>query len=302
MTTHGPLGRYGQAPALPAVEGWLDVPGDRPAGLEGRVVLVDFWTYSCVNCVRTLPHLRALDERYRTRGLTVLGVHTPEFAFERERRNVERAVRRHGLRYPVALDNAYATWNAWGVGWWPSTYLVDRAGEVRYFHVGEGAEAETEAAIRALLDEPPSPSPSPPEARPVSRPDRTPEVRLGARRARDYVQRLAVDRSARYRLPRSQLHRVSLGGEWRVEAERIVAGRDAVLRLSYAAAEVFVVLAEPAAGRGTATVAVDGAPPRTLTVSRDDLYPLVAAGGGEAGRTLELRLSPGTAAYTFSFG
>ena len=117
------------------------------------MVLIDFWTYTCINCIRTLPYLRAWDARYRERGLTIVGVHTPEFAFEREADNVERAIAQNRLRYPVAQDNEFATWSAWGNQYWPAKYLIDARGRVRYAHFGEGDYEETDAAIRALLAE-----------------------------------------------------------------------------------------------------------------------------------------------------
>ena len=116
-------------------------------------MLVDFWTYTCINCIRTLPYVRAWDERYRRRGLTVVGVHTPEFPFERDAGNVQRAIAQNGLRYPVAQDNDYATWNAWGNQYWPAKYLIDARGRVRYAHFGEGDYDADRAAIRALLAE-----------------------------------------------------------------------------------------------------------------------------------------------------
>ena len=129
------------------------------ASLRGRVVLIDFWTYSCVNCLRTLPYLRRWDDAYRADGLTIVGVHTPEFAFERDAGNVRDAVASLGLRYPVALDSDYGTWNAWGNRYWPAKYLIDREGHVRFAHFGEGDYGETEAAIRELLAEPGLPAP-----------------------------------------------------------------------------------------------------------------------------------------------
>jgi len=121
--------------------------------LRGRVVLIDFWTYTCINCLRTLSHLRAWDDRYRAAGLTIVGVHTPEFAFERRESNVRDAIAANGLRYPVALDNDYGTWNAWRNRYWPAKYLIDARGHVRYWHFGEGEYDTTERAIRTLLAE-----------------------------------------------------------------------------------------------------------------------------------------------------
>ena len=119
--------------------------------LRGKVVLIDFWTYTCINCLRTLPYVRAWDERYRDRGLVVVGVHTPEFGFEKDTANVRDAIARNHLRYPVAQDNDYGTWDAWGNQYWPAKYLVDRSGQVRYTHFGEGDYGATESAIRSLL-------------------------------------------------------------------------------------------------------------------------------------------------------
>ena len=146
----------GEAPEIVGTQRWFNTRGNRPlslASLRGRVVLIDFWTYSCINCIRTLPHLKAWDARYRERGLTVIGVHAPEFPFERDAGNVARAVRSNGLRYPVAQDNEFATWNAYDNQFWPAKYLIDARGRVRYTHFGEGDYEETEAAIRALLAE-----------------------------------------------------------------------------------------------------------------------------------------------------
>ena len=125
-------------------------------GLRGKVVLVDFWTYSCVNCIRTLPYLESWDARYRARGLVIVGVHTPEFAFEHVVSNVRGAVRELGIHYPVAIDDDYGTWQAYGNQYWPAHYLIDRTGHVREVHFGEGRYAETERAIQELLGEPAS--------------------------------------------------------------------------------------------------------------------------------------------------
>jgi thiol-disulfide isomerase/thioredoxin len=145
----------GPAPELFGVNFWLNTPGGDPltvAGPLGRVVLLEFWTFACGNCQRTLPFLRNMHSRYQP-DLLVIGVHTPEFPFERRARNVERAVRARGLSFPIGLDNDYAVWDAYANRYWPSQYLIDRVGRVRYAHVGEGAYGRTERAIRALLDE-----------------------------------------------------------------------------------------------------------------------------------------------------
>ena len=139
------------APELAGIEAWLNSEPLRLAELRGKVVLLDFWTFGCVNCIRTLPQVRGWHERYATQGLVVIGVHTPEFAHERPLPALRDAVARHGLRYPIAQDNAYRSWNAYGVRYWPAQILIDRDGRIAWRHYGEGGEADTEARIRALL-------------------------------------------------------------------------------------------------------------------------------------------------------
>ncbi len=152
------LADYGPAPELQGLTNWLNVAPTTMAALRGRVVLIDFWTYSCVNCLRTLPYLKRWDEAYRAGGLTIVGVHAPEFAFERVADNVSEAVEDLGIRYPVALDNDFTTWHAYSNQYWPAKYLVDRKGHVRFAHFGEGEYAQTEDAIRtpARRGRPPS--------------------------------------------------------------------------------------------------------------------------------------------------
>jgi cytochrome c biogenesis protein CcdA/thiol-disulfide isomerase/thioredoxin len=139
------------APELAGIEAWLNSEPLRLGELRGKVVLLDFWTFGCVNCIRTLPHLRSWHERYAAQGLVVIGVHTPEFAHERPLPALRDAVARHGLRYPIAQDNAYRSWNAYGVRYWPAQILIGRDGRIAWRHYGEGGEADTEARIRELL-------------------------------------------------------------------------------------------------------------------------------------------------------
>lgn len=141
----------GAAPEFTGIERWLHSEPLSLAQLRGRVVLVDFWTYACINCIRTLPYVNRWAERYTPQGLTVVGVHTPEFPFERSASNVEAAMRRHGVKHPVAQDNRYGTWKAYGNQYWPATYLIDAQGRIRYKHFGEGEYERTEDVIRTLL-------------------------------------------------------------------------------------------------------------------------------------------------------
>lgn len=142
---------HGPAPEFAGIEQWLNSPPLTMTGLRGRVVLVDFWTYGCVNCLRTLPHVNRWAAQYRDQAFIVVGVHTPEFPFEQPTRNVQAAMERLGVRHPVAQDNRYATWKAYGNRYWPAHYLVDVRGRIQYRHFGEGNYDRTEAAIRALL-------------------------------------------------------------------------------------------------------------------------------------------------------
>jgi thiol-disulfide isomerase/thioredoxin len=142
---------WGPAPDFRGIRQWFNSPALSLAALKGQVVLVDFWTYACINCLRTLPHVNRWAETYRNQGLVVVGVHTPEFAFERSASNVQAAIKRHGVKYPVAMDNDHATWKAYENRYWPAHYLVDGQGRIRYRHFGEGGYARTEAAIQTLL-------------------------------------------------------------------------------------------------------------------------------------------------------
>lgn len=141
----------GAAPEFAGIERWLNSEPLSLARLRGRVVLVDFWTYACINCVRTLPHVNRWAAQYTPKGLTVVGVHTPEFPFERSAGNVEAAMRRYGVKHPVAQDNGYRTWKAYNNQYWPATYLIDAQGRIRYKHFGEGEYERTEGVIRSLL-------------------------------------------------------------------------------------------------------------------------------------------------------
>jgi thiol-disulfide isomerase/thioredoxin len=143
-------------PLMPPISGathWFNSPPLTSEMLRGKVVLVDFWTYSCINCLRTLPYLKAWNEKYRDQGLVIIGVHAPEFAFEKDQRNVEQAIRDLGITYPVAMDNQYAIWNAYKNQYWPAHYLIDAQGQIRDRHFGEGAYQETEQMIQSLLKE-----------------------------------------------------------------------------------------------------------------------------------------------------
>ena len=265
------------------------------------MVLVDFWTYSCINCLRTLPYLKAWDARYRSKGLVILGVHTPEFAFEHDLGNVRAAVKRLGIGYPVALDNDYGTWKAYSNNYWPADYLVDQAGRVRDVHFGEGDYAKTEQNIRLLLEAgnagrlPQAGSDA--DRTPLE--IRTPESYLGYLRIGNYMgSPLRTDREATYRFPASLTQdSFAYAGMWKVEGERIVAGDNARLRLNFTARTVHLVLT----GKGLVTVKLNGKRERTVRIDGDRLYTLVTQASASDG-LLELGFTPGLAAYAFTFG
>jgi cytochrome c biogenesis protein CcdA/thiol-disulfide isomerase/thioredoxin len=295
---------YGKAPAFTGIQEWLNTPAGRPltpAGLRGKVVLVDFWTYSCVNCLRTLPHLKAWYAAYHPQGLEIVGVHTPEFAFEHVPSNVRGAVKRLGVRYPVALDNQYGTWNAYGNQYWPAEYLIDRKGDIRHAHFGEGQYGETERLIRELLADPGKKLPVASRLKdPTPNELTTPESYLGYERLARYAgSQIHRDEVARYTLPsKLSLNDLAYGGQWRVGSQRIVAGRAARLRLHFVASKVYLVLG----GRGRVRVLVNGAPVRTVRISGiNRLYQLLARKRDGEG-LLELRFTPGVQAYAFTFG
>ena len=295
---------YGRAPDFAGISHWLNTPGGHPlalAQLRGKVVLVDFLTYSCINCIRTFPHLKAWYARYHRFGLVVVGIHTPEFAFEHELSNVRGAIRKFGLRYPVGLDNGYATWNAYSNQYWPAEYLIDIRGHVRHAHFGEGDYDDTEAAIRDLLAERDKALPrkaSVEDTTPTG--SVTPESYLGwSRLDRFSGSPVVKDTFAAYRFPPSMpLDNLAYAGSWRVAAERITAGRDARLRLHFHARNVYLVLG----GRGMVDVLVDGRMVDTVRVKGiARLYTLVRYPEIREG-LLELRFSPGVEGYAFTFG
>jgi cytochrome c biogenesis protein CcdA/thiol-disulfide isomerase/thioredoxin len=295
-----PLKDYGAAPNLHDISAWINSKPLTLEALRGKVVLVDFWTYSCINCLRTLPYLESWDKRYRSKGLVIIGVHTPEFGFEHDPGNVRDAVRRLHVRYPVAVDNDYGTWKAYANNYWPAHYLIDQQGDVRDVHIGEGGYDETEHNIRELLAA--GTTKKLPEA--LDEPDRTPrEIRtpesyLGYLRIENYAgSPLRTDRAATYSFPPAlDLDFFAYAGKWTVGGERIVADKDARLRLHFTARKVHLVLG----GRGLLNVKLDGKALPSVRVTADRLYTLASLPRTRNG-LLELRFSPGLSAYAFTF-
>ena len=297
----------GPAPNFTGITAWLNTPGGKPlslGALHGKVVLVDFWTYSCINCQRTLPHVEAWYSRYAKDGFVVVGVHTPEFAFEHVVSNVRAQAASLGVHYPVAIDDNYATWNAYSNEYWPADYLIDANGVVRHVHFGEGDYAGTEQLIRTLLRAARPGASLPP---PTNVPDRTPtgvlspETYVGYERLQylDPGNQLVRNAPARYHFPASlPLGGLGLSGTWTDHAQEATAGAGAELELGFHARYVYLVLG----GQGTLGVTVNGHHTQTLDIgSVPRLYTLYRAGSAANG-TLLLHASPGVQAYDFTFG
>jgi cytochrome c biogenesis protein CcdA/thiol-disulfide isomerase/thioredoxin len=322
----------GTAPDFTGTERWFNTPGDRPlslAGLRGHVVLVDFWTYTCINCIRTLPYLNAWYEHYRSQGLEIVGVHTPEFPFEHSAANVAAAIDQNGIRYPVAQDNEYATWNAYENQYWPAEYLIDAQGRVRLVDFGEGEYGAKERAIRSLLAEAGAArlaSPVKVHAQAAPEAQETPESYLGAERAERFTNgEIAPGTHDFGALPPTAppLSGLRYGGTWRIEGTGASALHSAALQLRFRAQRVYLVMgpsASPPAGAPTrspvrpATVRVllDGRPlPARLAgddvrggvahVAADRLYRLVSLPSVQT-HTLTVKAPEGVSVYDFTFG
>jgi cytochrome c biogenesis protein CcdA/thiol-disulfide isomerase/thioredoxin len=308
----------GRAPEFTDNKRWFNTDGRRltMSGLRGRVVLIDFWTYTCINCIRTLPYVRAWDERYARRGLTVVGVHTPEFDFEKDAGNVARAIRQNKLGYPVVQDNEFGTWQAWSNQYWPAKYLVDARGKVRYVHFGEGEYGATEAAIRSLLAERGTHrlgTRTRTSAETPSRGVSTPETYLGYERAERFLPDGIAPGTHRYpgadSLP---LDHLSLRGSWDADSQSATAVRGASLAIRFGARRVFLVLGTSDAQPHRVRVRLNGRPiPASLagddvrngalTVRGQRLYRLVSLPSVQR-RLLTLQFDPGVTGYAFTFG
>ncbi|KAB0644232.1 cytochrome c biogenesis protein DipZ [Burkholderia latens] len=331
MRAPGALPVEGTLPSLDGAVQWLNSPPLTAAGLRGKVVLVDFWTYSCINCLRTLPYTTAWARKYAPYGLVVIGVHAPEFAFERDIGNVKKAVHDLGIDYPVAIDNGYAIWRAFGNEYWPAHYFVDAQGRIRHHHFGEGEYAQSERAIQSLLAEAGHPealnvplglSGTPPKgalAAADSADVRSPETYVGYARAEDFASPGGVvrDTAHRYDAPaHPDLNDWGLAGTWQVGAERATLAAPAgSIVYRFHARDLHLVLGPGANGKPVRfRVTLDGAAPGAAhgadvdaqgygTVTGQRLYQLVRQPGAIADRTFSIEfLDPGVDAYAFTFG
>ena len=317
-------GKYPLAPELAGISGYINTPpGTKISDFRGKVVLVDFWTYTCINCLRTLPFLTDWDTKYREKGLVIIGVHSPEFEFEKKIENVLLAVEQYGIRYPVVQDNDHVTWAAYQNRFWPHKYLIDAEGYIRYDHIGEGAYAETEKRIQELLTEIHS------EVKDMnvsSLPDETPRVRTTPELYAGYAYALPrgenignpeglkpgeiVDYTLNQELQRDVLH---LQGKWKSNPDHLEAQGRASVFLDFTAAVVNIVAAAPE--QVTLDVLVNGEPiardqagsdvrfegqHALVVIQQPRLYQVVKGPYGHY--VLELRAEKGFTFNAFTFG
>lgn len=302
------LPNLGPAPELAGITGWINAEPFSLDDHRGKVVLVDFWTYSCINCIRTLPYLTEWHAKYADQGLVIVGVHTPEFDFEKVTANVEEAVDRYGIEYAVVQDNDFATWRAYKNNYWPRKYLIDQDGNIRYDHIGEGAYDETENAIQLLLD---AEGDSDVDGEQVDYAKiGTPELYLGYHFARaplgnpeGFVPETLVTYGPR---DPSLPNIIYLEGEWFNSRDYMEAGDGAELRLIYTAKAIHSVIG----GEGQVDILLDGEPTTipgadvvdgVAVVDDERLYRLIADDVYTT-HEITMRPSPGVRIYSFTFG
>ncbi len=323
----------GNLPSLAGATGWLNSPPLTAESLRGHVVLVDFWTYSCINCLRALPYVKRWYDTYREHGLVVIGVHAPEFAFERDPDNVRRAVTELAIRYPVAIDDDYAIWRGFNNQYWPAHYFIDASGQVRGHHFGEGDYAESEALVRELLTAAGHKDLPPPviasdstalatggvEAAADLKEDLSGETYIGYRRAAGFSSPggFARDRTRSYRLPAAlRLNEWALAGSWNVDPEKaVLVAAPGRVEFRFSARDLHLVLGPGATGKPVRfRVTIDGVEPKSShgadidadgrgEVREQRLYQLIRQSGSVVEHTFSIEfLDPGAQAYSFTFG
>lgn len=305
------------APELRGISTWINSRPQTIAGLKGKVVLVDFWTYSCINCIRTQPYLKQWYERYHDSGLEIIGVHAPEFSFEKNPDNVRQAVKDAGLPYPIAMDNDLKTWAAYDNHYWPATYLIDREGKVRRVHSGEGKYSEQEQAIRQLLAQNGTSLPGVTTGLSGTVPStwaESPETYFGTERAAGFQGKEPLQ-DGEHRYVPGALERVNqwtLGGTWKVTNEGVTAVNNSKMWFRAAAKDVYVVTGS--ATRGKIMVSLNGEPismagaagedvkDSALNVSMAQLYHLVHFDKFNSDAMIQLDVPAGVQINTFTFG
>ena len=307
----GVLSDLGTAPELVAGGSWFNSPSLTMTALRGKVVLVDFWTYSCVNCLRTLPYLKAWNEAYASKGLVIIGVHSPEFAFEKVSANVQKAVRDLGVTWPVVQDNDYKEWNAYSNNYWPAHYFIDARGHVRYVHYGEGEYDTSEKVIQALLAEAGHSVGGTVSVAPPDIQAQTPETYLGYARGTGFASAVVPigDKVLDYKPARVPGNAEwNLDGRWLISGEYVFPEGEGVLALGFHAKNVYLVVAPHGEG-GSIRVQIDGktggdtpdVKGGMVRPNESRLYQLVAL--PESGEhVLRLTVSGGIRLYAFTFG
>ena len=307
------------APELNGLQSWINSDGESIAKLKGKVVLIDFWTYSCINCIRTQPYLNSWYEKYKDNGLVIIGVHAPEFAFERVADNVKKAVIDAKIKYPVGLDNDYTTWKAYNNQYWPAKYLIDKEGKVRYTHFGEGKYDDTEAAIQALLKEAGSNVNTPIQAtNDIQSSGRlTPETYLGYERGERFANSNAFKQDETVNYPtiaKLTSNQWSLSGNWKIgRLDTLSTGNNSSLQLRYTAKEVYLVMSGN--GKNPATLTLNGQSLTSTNGGGSDLdasgnifpkearlYRIVKTQNLTQDGLLEVQLPEGTTINAFTFG
>jgi cytochrome c biogenesis protein CcdA/thiol-disulfide isomerase/thioredoxin len=322
------LADEGPMPEIKGAVAWLNSAALSRDSLRGKVVLIDFWTYSCINCLRALPYVEGWAAKYKDSGLVVIGVHTPEFAFEKERANVEKAVRDLKITYPVAIDSEYKIWRAFNNEYWPAHYFIDGKGRIRYHHFGEGEYDESERVIQQLLKENGATSLSGgtinvsaagAQASPDNKDIRSPETYLGYNRAEHFASAEPLSQDSRKVYtprPRLSLNQWALSGTWRVGAENaVLQTAPGKIAFRFHARDLHLVLGPTKDGKPVRfTVKLDGTPPGedhgsdtaasgAGTVQSHRLYQLIRQKGAVEDRTFEIEfLDPGVQAFAFTFG
>jgi thiol-disulfide isomerase/thioredoxin len=303
------------APQFAGLTNWTNSPPLTLSQLqsEHKVVLVDFWTYSCINCIRSIPYVEKWYQTYQSDGLVVVGVNTPEFAFEHNPANVRAAVQKDGITYPVALDNNYDTWNAYKNDSWPADYLIDKTGHIRYVSQGEGDYGKTEKAIQSLLGIK-RPLTTPTSNVPIAS-DQTPETYFGTNRAQNYAGTPDLNNgNANFTAaPADSLEpdEWTLGGQWQIDPESITSqSAGSTLTFSVTAKDVYMVASNPVGQSLPVTVGLpranagqygSDAPGGTATVNGSRLYHIVSL-PRENSTTVTLTVPKGVSLYTFTFG
>jgi cytochrome c biogenesis protein CcdA/thiol-disulfide isomerase/thioredoxin len=308
------LWRPYKAPEIEGIEAWINSPPLKFADLKGKVVLIDFWTYSCINCIRSLPYLKDWYNKYHNKGLVIIGIHSPEFDFEKNLANVKAAVNRYGIAYPVALDNRFVTWSNFHNQYWPAHYLINKEGEIVYTHFGEGSYDVTENNLRFLLGLDDlnlvrADASSPPTY------GQTPETYLGYARAdRNFSPYLQQDKAALYSFSaKLAANAWSLEGLWQVKEAKIVAAKaNAALKIHFNAGKVFVVMGNGSAKPIKVKLLLNGEPlievqgkdvkSSTVLVDKHSIYEIIAAKQFSSGILELIATEPGLEIYTFTFG